>query len=152
MEQLVTINGSDSSTLISMADKPVDAFLGSSVKPLKDGSVVDGDQLTKHISTFKPIIRTERLLRQYYKGDSCKLWSFHLESAHARGRRSVIWRKQRSSRCQQEDCACRRSKKGVSESFVRFEWKKLWRWQNNTYHCKYVKNEYTLLHNAVQIL
>ncbi|CAO3647544.1 unnamed protein product [Mucor fragilis] len=73
-----------------MADKPVDAFLGSSVKPLKDGSVVDGDQLTKHISTFKPIIRTERLLRQYYKGDSCKLWSFHLESAHARGRRSVI--------------------------------------------------------------
>ncbi|CAO3657394.1 unnamed protein product [Mucor hiemalis] len=74
--------------LVALKGKPVDAFLGSSVKPLKNSSVVDGDLLSSKIFIYKhdqQVIRSERLLRQYYKEDSCNLWSFHLQATHDMG-------------------------------------------------------------------
>lgn len=66
----------------------IDAFLGSSVKPLKKMFVVDGDRLTSEIyirSHHQDIVHSERLSRQYYKKDSSKLWSFHSRSTYDAG-------------------------------------------------------------------
>ncbi|KAG2190896.1 hypothetical protein INT47_003578 [Mucor saturninus] len=74
--------------LVALKGKPVDAFLGSSVKPLKNSSVVDGDRLSSKIFINKhgqQVIRSERLLRQYYKEGCCNLWSFHLQATHDMG-------------------------------------------------------------------
>ncbi|KAF1800375.1 hypothetical protein V8B55DRAFT_1340734 [Mucor lusitanicus] len=63
-------------------------FLGSSVKPLNRAKVLDGDLIARKIfvpTNPKATIQTERLLRQYYKRDSCKPWSFHLEELYSIG-------------------------------------------------------------------
>ncbi|KAL0136015.1 hypothetical protein V8B55DRAFT_1343398, partial [Mucor lusitanicus] len=66
--------------LVTIKGTPVDAFLGSSVKPLKKAMTIDGDRLTSSIyirNQQQAVVATTRLLRQYYKVDSCNLWSFH---------------------------------------------------------------------------
>lgn len=74
--------------VVVVRGEPADAFFGSSIKPLKDNNLIDGDRLTNSVyikSNLQEIVRSERLLRQYYKRDSCNMWSFHLSSTHAAG-------------------------------------------------------------------
>ncbi|KAL9540940.1 hypothetical protein MBANPS3_009407 [Mucor bainieri] len=62
----------------------VEPFLGSSVKPLNRAKVLDGDVSTSKIFVREnvEVLRSERLLRQYYKRDAVKQWQFHMKMAH----------------------------------------------------------------------
>ncbi|KAF1805575.1 hypothetical protein V8B55DRAFT_1490377 [Mucor lusitanicus] len=56
--------------LIIMQNQPVNAFLGSSIKPLRNANVIDGEKRTTDVFVRmekQKIVCTERLLRQYYK-------------------------------------------------------------------------------------
>ncbi|KAL9540638.1 hypothetical protein MBANPS3_009573 [Mucor bainieri] len=78
--------------LVALNGKPVDAFLGSSIKPSKKEAIVDGDRITSKIFTKsqqQAAITTERLLRQYYKVNACNLWSFHLAETFHQGFRLI---------------------------------------------------------------
>lgn len=71
--------------LCSINGGSVEPFLGSSVKPLNRAKVLDGDITTTKIlvpTREKETMQSERLLRQYYKRDSCKLWSYHLKGTY----------------------------------------------------------------------
>lgn len=71
--------------LAILTGEPIDAFLGSSLKPLKNKLVVDGDRTTEKIyvtSSPKAVVNSERLLCQYHKKHSNNMWSFHLKSIY----------------------------------------------------------------------
>lgn len=65
--------------IVVVEGESVDAFLGSSIKPLKNNNQIDGDRLTEKIyikSHRQECIRSERLTRQCYKRDSCACGPF----------------------------------------------------------------------------
>ncbi|KAL9553411.1 hypothetical protein MBANPS3_003296 [Mucor bainieri] len=65
----------------------VEPFLGSSVKPVNRAKVIDGDVQTSNIfvNANKEVVATERYLRQYYKADASRRWSFHQKSSYDAG-------------------------------------------------------------------
>lgn len=81
--ELLAIGG-----IVAFNGEQVETFLGSSVKVLRTKHIIDGDCLAKEVyveSHNREIVRSNRLLRQYYKQDSCKLWSFHLKATFDTG-------------------------------------------------------------------